>query len=65
MLIKCLIFLKMSQNCKTIFYKTFLENPACFAIKVSKTFHKMLAFFAIKVSKTFYKLLAYFAINVY
>ena len=48
----------MSQNCKTIFYKTFSENLTCFAIKVSKTFYKLLACFAIKVYKTFYKLLA-------
>ena len=55
---KMLVFLKMSQNCKIIFYKTFSGNLACFAIKVSKTFHKMLVCFAIKVSKTFQKIFA-------
>ena len=41
-LIICLLFLKISQNCKTIFYKTFSRNLACFAIKVYKTFHNFL-----------------------
>ena len=56
--IKCLLFLKISQNCKTIFYKTFSRNLACFAIKVSKTFQELLACFALKVYKTFHKILA-------
>ena len=38
--IKCLLFLRMSQNYKTIFDKTLLENLACFAIKVFNTFRK-------------------------
>ena len=63
--IKCLLFPKISQNCKTIFYKTFSRNLACFAIKVSTTFQKLLACFALKVSKTFQKLLACFALKVY
>ena len=37
---KCLLFMKMSPNCKTIFYKTLPENLAYFAIKVSNTFRK-------------------------
>ena len=41
-LIICLLFLKISQNCKTIFYKTFSRNLACFAIKFYKTFHNFL-----------------------
>ena len=52
----------MSQNYKTIFYKTFSENLTCFAIKVSKTFHKLLACFAIKVSKNVHKILAYLSV---
>ena len=51
--IKCLLFLKMSQNCKTMFYKAFSENLTCFAIKVSTTFPKLFACFALKVSKNF------------
>ena len=50
---KCLLFMKISQNCKTIFYKTFSRNLVCFAIKVSKTFQKLLACFALKVSNNF------------
>ena len=64
--IKYLFFLKMSQNCKTIFYKIFSRKLACFAIKVSKTFQKLLACFALKVSKNFsyYACLLAFAIKV-
>ena len=36
--IKCLLFLKISPNCETLFYKTFTRNLACSALKVSKTF---------------------------
>ena len=38
MLYKMLAFLKISQNCKTIFYKTISRILACFTIKVLKLF---------------------------
>ena len=61
--IKGFLFLKTSQNCKTLFYKIFSRSLACllcfallcFALKVSKTFLKSLA---VKVYKTFLKSLA-------
>ena len=56
--IKCLLFLKISPNCKTLFYKTFSKNLAFSALKVSITFHTCLLAslcFALKVSKTFHK----------
>ena len=65
MLYKMLAFSeRMSQNCKTTFYKTFLENLTCFVIKVSKTFQKLLACFALKVSKTFHKTTCLLALKV-
>ena len=38
MLYKMLAFLKTSQNCKTIFYKTISRTLACFTINVLKLF---------------------------
>ena len=52
---KCLFFLKISPNCKTLFYKTFSKNLACSALKVLKLFIlACLLCFALKVSKTFH-----------
>ena len=45
MLYKMLAFLKISQNCKTIFYKTISRTLACFTIKVLKVF--MICLFAL------------------
>ena len=67
--IKCLLFLKISPNSKTLFYKTFSRNLVCSALKVSKTFHRPLAcFLYFDVYKTFHRPLAcllYFALKVY